>query len=244
MDGVNPYSSMFAGESGTAAAGSSEPQLRQSLLTAVDKNPDQEAQLQRLAGQYGMPVDAVRQDRELVARRAKLDSVPYAEIVQSLPATANLLSNPQQAALAHDDVPQLTALEKLFKFQSNSRRALASGYFGFGEGAAGVLQAGAEQLQNLLEPAAGTLLPVNPAQPLADWLGRMRHNQAAWRKRFEAGAGDYLSAQDSNWHSVESGYYAGLQSLTQNLLTLPLAVVSDNPSLALGAMSAGSGGQS
>ncbi|MDD4915746.1 MAG: hypothetical protein PHW13_12000 [Methylococcales bacterium] len=242
MDGVNPYSGMFGGEG--EAVGSGEPQMRQSLLTAVDRNPDSEAQLQGLAAQYALPVEAVRLDRETVERRSRLDSVPYAEIVRSLPATGNLLSDPRQAAVAHDDVANLTALEKWFKFQANTRRALAAGYFGFGEGAAGVLQAGAEQLQNLLEPAAGTLLPVNPAQPVAGLFARIRRNQAAWRGRFSAGEGDYLTASEDGWRPVESGYYAGLQSMTQNLLTLPLAVAAGNPALALGGMAASVGGQS
>ena len=233
-----------SGYDGIFDDGVSAADLRQSLLTAVDKNPDTEAQLQSLAGRYDMPVAAVRLDPQPVERRAQLDNVPYEQIVGSLPATANLLSNPQQAAVAHDDIDNLTAIEKLFKFQSNSRRALAAGYFGFGAGAAGVLQAGAEQLQGLLEPTAGTLLPVNVAQPVADWLGRIRQNQTAWRQRFEANDGDYLSAPGGNLRNVESGYYAGLQSLSRNLLTLPLAVATDNPALALNSMAATTGGDS
>jgi len=108
MDGVNPYL-----ETVRRWQRADESDIRQSLLTAVDKNPDVEARLQGLARQYQLPVEAVRLDQDTVARRSQLDAVPYRQIVQSLPATAALLRNPQQAAVAHDDVDNLTATETL-----------------------------------------------------------------------------------------------------------------------------------
>lgn len=221
-----------------------EADIRQSLLTAVDRNPDQEAHWQALAGRYGLPVDAVRLDADNVQRRARLDSVPYADIAATLPATARLLADPAQAAVAHDDVANLSGLEKLFKLQANSRRALAAGYFGFGEGAAGALQAGAEQLQALLEPAAGTLLPVNPAQPLAQLFAGIRRNQADWRRQFSAGADDYLTPAGGAWRNVEAGYYGGLESLSRSLLSLPLAAGGGGAGAALAGMAADTGGES
>lgn len=91
----------------------SEGAMRQALLTAVDRQPDAEARLQGLARQYGLPVEAVRLDAGTVERRAKLDALPYDEIIRSMPATAQLLSDPRQAAIAHDDVENLGGLETL-----------------------------------------------------------------------------------------------------------------------------------
>jgi hypothetical protein len=87
--------------------------LRQSLLTAVAKNPDQEAGLQGLARQYALPVDAVREDADDVQRRAKLDAVDYPGLLKYSPLTANLLADPEKAAIAHDDIDNLSTLESL-----------------------------------------------------------------------------------------------------------------------------------
>ena len=85
--------------------------IRQSLLTAVDKQPDTEAKLQSLADQYQLPVDAVRLEQPTVERRAKLDAVDYDSLVKRFPHTGTLLSDPNKAAVAHDDIPNLQAIE-------------------------------------------------------------------------------------------------------------------------------------
>ncbi len=105
MTATNPYLDLIRTDQTQA--------LRQSLLTAVDKNPDTEAGLQRLARQYGLPVDAVREDAESVRRRAKLDAVDYSGLLRFTPVTANLLADPQLAAIAHDDIDNLSTLESL-----------------------------------------------------------------------------------------------------------------------------------
>ncbi|WP_347989505.1 JAB domain-containing protein [Methylomonas sp. AM2-LC] len=218
--------------------------LRQNVFAVADKNPDQEAALQSTAKQYQVPVDTVRFNQADYERLKTVDSLDYDSLVSQLPATGAVLGDPEKAAISHDDVHNLGTLEKFLQFPTNARRSISSGIFAGTEGIAGVLQAGAEQVQQLLEPTAGTLLPVNIAEPVVAMFKNIRESQTAWRKHLEAGAGDMVTAPDSPLRNLESGYYSGLQSLSQNALALPAALAIDRPDLALSGMAAMTGGQS
>ena len=228
MDESNPYLDLIQQDS--------VDNIRQSLQTAVDKQPDAEAKLQSLAKQYSLPVDAVRLDTGTVERRAKLDAVDYDTLAKSLSATGNLLSDPKKAAIAHDDIDNLSALEQTLKYGRNAGKALASGIYGFSEGVVGQAEAGADLLGNYVTGPIADVLgePDLLGKPLARDIRALRQNQRDWR--------EYLTPQGHS--NIESGIYSGLQSLTQNVLTLPLAIATDNPNLALNSMAAITGGQS
>ena len=78
---------------------------------AVDKQPDAEARLQSLAKQYSLPVDAVRLDPKAIERKSQLDAVDYESLVKTAPHTNYLLSDPNKAAIAHDDIDNLSQIE-------------------------------------------------------------------------------------------------------------------------------------
>ncbi|WP_347989923.1 JAB domain-containing protein [Methylomonas sp. AM2-LC] len=226
MTQTNPYLTRLQAEQAAA--------IRQTLQTVVDNKPDQEGNNQRLASQYQLPVEAVKLDTETLQRRASLDTVDYQHLVQHLPATSHLLTQPQQAAIAHDDIANLSAMEQALQFAKQSGKALLSGVYGFSEGVAGQAEAGADLLSHYVTaPLAGSVLPVDIAQPVAAAFRQIRQSQSAWRQ--------YLTPPAQG--NLASGYYAGLQSLSQNLLTLPLAVATDNPQLALNSMALTTGGQ-
>jgi len=81
------------------------------MQSAVDKQPDAEARLQSLAKQYNIPVDTVRLDPKAIEHKSQLDAVDYDALVKSSPNTSNLLSDPNKAAIAHDDVDNLSSIE-------------------------------------------------------------------------------------------------------------------------------------
>lgn len=85
--------------------------LRGSMQTAVDTQPDVEAKLQGLAKQYNLPVEAVRLDRATVERRAKIDSLDYKTLAEQYPSTSKFLTDPNNLAIAQDDVDNLSAIE-------------------------------------------------------------------------------------------------------------------------------------
>lgn len=84
--------------------------LQHSMHLAADRQPDAEAKLQQLAKQTGMPVEAIRLNQPEVERAAFIGAIPYAELLDKH-ATSEFLSNPENAALAKDDIGNLTLFE-------------------------------------------------------------------------------------------------------------------------------------
>ena len=59
-----------------------------------------------------MPVDAVRLRQPEIERQARLDALDYDTLANRYPKTANVLANPNAAAIAHDDVDNMSGLER------------------------------------------------------------------------------------------------------------------------------------
>lgn len=210
-----------------------QQRLRQSVAATAGLNPDTEAKLKGLADYVGLPVDAVRLDPTEAERRARIESIDYNTVVQKTPATASFLSDPQRAAVAHDDIENLSTLEETLGFLRNSGKALLSSLPQFNAGLWGVAQAATESfVQPLTRPLAGTVLPEDIGARMAAKFGQYRQEQKDFANS--------LMPQSSG--NVESGFYSGLQSFGQNLLTLPAAVLTGNPALVLGPMTASVGG--
>ena len=114
--------------------------VRVSMMDAVDKQPDTEAKLQGLAKTYGMPVDAVRLRQPEIERQARLDALDYDTLANRYPKTANVLANPNAAAIAHDDVDNMSGLERA-----------ARGLFGGAVEGLGMLASGAGVGLNILQ---------------------------------------------------------------------------------------------
>lgn len=202
--------------------------LRTSLYGAVKQNPDEVARATQLARQTGLPTPIVQRNLQTVQQRATLDRAEQMRI--DTPALARQMENPDFAAIAHDD-GTLSRIETVLK---NSGRALASGIPGFNEGMWGVAQSGADVVSKYITgPLTGTVLPEDPAARAADYFNRQRLASKATRDA-------WMPKAEGN---LASGWYSGLQSLSQNMITLPVAALSGNPSLALAPMTATTGGQ-
>lgn len=104
--GDNPYAPLL--QSDTAQ------QVRGSVANVAEINPDVDARLQKLATQYGVPIDAVRLDPKPLERKAQLDSIDYAELARKAPGTANFMADPKNAAVSHDDVGNMSLLETVW----------------------------------------------------------------------------------------------------------------------------------
>ncbi len=226
MPEQNPYLARMQAER--------EQALRLSLAQAVTRRPDQEAAAQHLAQTLDQPVDAVRQDLPQAKQQAELANVDFNGLARQSPVTSRFLSDPDFAAKAHDDIPQLSGLEQALRFAKHSGQALLSGAYAFGEGVAGQMEAGADLVSRALTGplADARVLPVDAAAPLAAAFRRLRQSQRDWRA--------YLTPQTDD--STAAGYYSGLQSLTQNVMTWPLALATGQAELALRTMALNTGG--
>jgi len=92
-----------------------EQGVRSSMLTAIDKQPDAEAKLQNLAKRYNLPVEAVRLNKPEIETRAAFDSIDYRTLARDLPGTSAFLSNPEKAAIAHDNIGSMGQIERTIR---------------------------------------------------------------------------------------------------------------------------------
>lgn len=87
--------------------------LKGSVASVVALKPDHEAALRQAAAATGVPLDAARADPDYVRHQATVDSMGLDSLYATHPATAQFLSNPDNAAVAHDDVGPLKATENV-----------------------------------------------------------------------------------------------------------------------------------
>lgn len=131
---------------------SQEPSPRLALSITADRNPDEQAKVQRLAELTGLPADMVLRNRHQVERKAKLDAVDYDGLLAKAPVTSRFLANPDNASVAHDDIDEMSSVEAAFK--------------------AFVQQSGAEQSRNPLDALrrgiSGLEISAKAGQLLAD----------------------------------------------------------------------------
>lgn len=99
-----------------------EQVLHTSLTLAADANPDAEAEFQRLSKAGGLPIDSVRDNAPAVKQRLAMPDT--ADLAAKFPSTTQYLSNIENARIAHDDVPNLAAIEKSFREAQAAGRAV------------------------------------------------------------------------------------------------------------------------
>lgn len=222
----NPYMDLIQSE--TQAK---ETQFRAATSLAIDTNPDKVATEKKMAGYLGtVPavVQTLPQDAERAAKLKQID-----DNTANAPVLRLKYGDVAFANLAHDDSTALSSIESLFGALKNSGKAIASGVPKFNEGAWGVGQAAFETIAPIMDPLAGTILPENPLRRVAAGMSQMRGVAKA--------QGDALMPKADG--ILSGGWYSGLQSFTQNMLTMPAAILTGNPMMALAPMVASTGGQ-
>lgn len=85
-------------------------QAHSALSSSLDKNPDQAAQALRLSQSTGTPMDAVESNLSQVSNVQKLDD--YSRLLQDAPRTRKFFTTPANAAVAHDNLPNMRAIER------------------------------------------------------------------------------------------------------------------------------------
>src|SRR5574343_53702 len=255
MTDRNPYDDLI--QQDTAQA------LRASMSGVVDRQPDAEARLQNLARDYNMPVEAVRLRQHEIERTARLDAHDYDTLARLYPKTAGALTDPNQAAIAHDDVANMSAMERIggglkatakYIFSAPDSRNTLMGDIGAGvfmasRGAAGAFRAGAEALAPALDvferrdigsadrapvPFVADLPGGNPLRRLAEGFDRSARAAGAIENQLSPPSGDV----------VQGGVSSGMKSLVQNTLNLPLAFLPGGQAAYMTAVTSGAGGQS
>lgn len=231
------YGSMIDEDLKTGAA--------RSMYSASQKTPQQAGTAVELRKSLGLPEGMqgmVERNFDRLSKLQKQRSVDYDRLAKDAPATTQWLSDPVNASVAQDDIENLSGIEQAWGYLKKGGSALASGLPKFNEGIYGAAQFGVDTARTYLtEPLSTPIdvgpfqfqaLPSDPLEPVSDFFGELRQGQSGLAGRMMPKAEGI----------TEQGVYSGLQSLGQNLLTLPAAILSGNPSLALGPMVGGVGG--
>jgi len=211
-----------------------------SITSAYGSNPDEEAAKLVLEKKTGIP--SILMD-EKVKDDAKFQSFVNSDTVQNIPdnspATAKFLSDPVNARIAHDDVENMSVMEKAFSVLKNTGKSLSSvpssasqGLWGVGRAVGDIDALIRKPLDSLFESVTGI-----KAMP------RLDERSAFWQQEAKKTA-ESIKGDRSKLGLAERGFYSGVESLGQNLLTLPLTIISGGSATPmLASMSATAGGQ-
>lgn len=220
---------------------------RAAVSAAAGTSGDLEAELRAASARTGVPMSSARAMPEVVKRRAAIGDTMDA--VQRFPSTLAYLADEGNARLAHDDVDVLTSIEAAlgatarYLTSSDAKKPglvtdVGAGIYQASRGAAGVMASPfgiADQGLQVIDNAAAALTGT-PRRKIAGAPGPEGFllDLAGQADRTAKG----LSPPSTDL--LQSGISSGVQSLTQNVMGL----MSGNPTLALGSMVAGAGGQS
>tara|TARA_R110000851_G_scaffold165169_2_gene309950 strand:+ start:157444 stop:162921 length:5478 start_codon:yes stop_codon:yes gene_type:complete len=86
--------------------------VKTALSEAYGTNPNIEAELQRVSKTTGVPLSTARNMPNETKRTAYVNGINAFELAQNYPIFARFITNENNARVAHDDVENLTALEK------------------------------------------------------------------------------------------------------------------------------------
>lgn len=198
--------------------------LQSSITQALGSTSERAATTQSLAKSSGLPEDVVERNFDTVAQQVRMRELQ--SMLADSPILARQFSDPKFAKLAHDDLEQLSAIEKVFDAARKTGQAAQSGYYATGAGVYGTLQAPLDAVAPLFDPLTGTILPENP-------LRRVSSGISEYQRRLAARAEEAMPEAQG---ILGSGYYGGIASLSRNLMVMPLAFLPGGQTAALTGM--------
>lgn len=184
--------------------------LRPMLDLATRTAPDVFASAQALAKSSGLPVELVERNLEEVKRAEQIKLA--SRVLEASPTLRRQMADPNFTRLAHEDVEQLGAIERIVKGAKEAGGSMVAGLYGASSGVVGVGQFAAEMAQYVTRPLHGALLPIDVGGAVADAARSYRRGIEAEAAQWRPERGGVLS---QGWHS-------GLESLARNLPGLPL----------------------
>lgn len=205
--------------------------ISSSAVQSYGVNPDQHAGNIKLARKAGMPPALMPEINEDARLRVLLDQIDAAP-----PAVTRFVSDPDNLKVSHDDIENMSALERTFDVLKKSALAVASSPWSTSSGLWAAPRLAGDLLQKVTKP-------LSDATGLPDFGG----NIADWSRYFQQGAkgtAEKIKGDTSGAGMMERGLYSGMESLGQNLLNLPLTILSGGSATPmLASMSLSTGGQ-
>lgn len=190
-----------------------ETSLRQSMIQGSAVNPDEAAKALPIAAQSGLPLDMTARNLPELTKSFNTDHLDYQQMLKDYPKLSNFLSNPDNAAVSHDDIDSLKGVSGFFSRQLDDFPGFLKGIpTGLVSGTGSLLsdigasaQRGAEKLAdgvvNMDNPNQGRQWTVNgwvdttPAGPVEKWLGQTAAGAVST-------LGDGLQYIGKNWSTM------------------------------------------
>lgn len=213
--------------------------LAAALQTGVVQNPDEEAGLRREAQQRGMDPEVLRTAR---AQRTPLPPPALStwyDMPERAPRAAGFLSNPQNAAIAHDDTDNLSLAEQTMGVLKNIGGSLyaglprtSAGIVGFFEAAEdvsdAVLGAPFRGVERLLGTNVGERNRQFTRQQRGDYRRYLMESAAAARPQVE--------------NPIEQAAYSGVESIVPSALGVLTGIIA-GPGAGAAVIAAPTGGE-
>lgn len=120
MADTNPYAA--AGDaffSNYDNVANKETALRQSMIRGSEMNPDEAAKALPVAEKNQLPLDMAARNLPELTKNFNVDGLDYAGMLKDYPKLSNFLTNPDNAALSHDDVSALQKVSSFFSTTNN-----------------------------------------------------------------------------------------------------------------------------
>lgn len=243
----NPFMKLAQDDAAIAASAPAEPtnpfmeiaaqdrqvqdaQQQSTLDKAMKMLPDRAASVQTLSKETGFTPDFVERNFDEVKRRTESRKVQ--SLVSGSPVLARQFSDPQFAALAHDDVERLSALDYVLSPAKNTAKAL---YKGLSEGAANTLYGGAATLFGVggraLDAPLQAVFGGNPLLGVEQGYLAEQNKVQQVNQRLGVPATGFVG-----------DIFGGVQSVGQ-MLPAVVSALGGNPGAALGMIGAATGGQ-
>ena len=186
--------------------------LESNIGDAANTNPDEFANMVKLSRASAVAVDAVPDYLDLAKSTQLLKKTNVPELVDTHPKTSQFLSDPDKAKLASDDIDNFKATEGVFgkigDFFDVAGGVAKTAALNSSAGIVGFVKAPID----LLNDAAGYVLPVRPFTPLTNALNQYKNSIEAQAK----------AATPKVEGDVAKGLVSGGISLVQNTMNLPL----------------------
>lgn len=198
---------------------------------ALTVNPDQAAQAKKLAGATGLAPDIVSRNLDEVKRKEQARALDLIRLAADSPVLARQLMDPTFTNQTHDDLSTLGSIEQFIRDTGSSVKA---GVYNANKGTAGVFQAGFEFAAPALDPLENVAPGGNPLRRIAEGFALSGQGADALAK----------AATPKTESTLSGGFQSGIQSLTQNVLMLPMAFLPGGQGAALTGMVSLTGGQS
>lgn len=195
--------------------------LQPMLDLAMQTAPDVFASTQALAKSSGLPAELVERNLEAVKRSEQIKVA--SRVLQDSPTLRRQMADPDFARLAHEDIEQLGALERITQGLKESGSSMVAGLYSGSAGVVGYAEAAAGLASRITKPLAGTVLP-------ADLGGLVQDSARDYRQSIQAYAKSWRPESSG---ILGKGWQAGLESFARNLPGIPLMLMPGGANAAL-----------